>query len=151
MLPLLALALSAAHPAQQKIAVMDVVIQAGAPAGAGQILSEAIVAEVRARLPDAIVLLNAILPRGAPGDPLRAEALDVNARIAALADGDHVRFIDAGPRFLDAEGRIAPELMPDSLHLGAAGYEVWATALRPAIADALSNERRSTPSSGRSR
>ena len=111
----------------------------------------AIVAEVRARLPDAIVLLNAILPRGAPGDPLRAEALDVNARIAALADGDHVRFIDAGPRFLDAEGRIAPELMPDGLHLGDAGYELWATALRPAIADALSNERRSTPSSGRSR
>jgi len=56
LLPLLALALSAAHPAQQKIAVMDVVIQAGAPAGAGQILSEAIVAEVRKRQPRASVI-----------------------------------------------------------------------------------------------
>ena len=111
----------------------------------------AIVAQVRARVPDAIVLLNAILPRGAPGDPLRAAAADVNARIATLADGEGVRFIDAGPRFVDAGGRIAPELMPDGLHLSPAGYEVWATVLRPAIADALSNERRSTPSSGRSR
>jgi hypothetical protein len=53
---LIALALSAAHPAQPKIAVMDVVIKSGAPAGAGQVLSEAIVAEVRKRSPNAQVL-----------------------------------------------------------------------------------------------
>ncbi len=53
---LIALALSAAHPAQPKIAVMDVVLKAGAPAGAGQILSEAIVAEVRKREPGAQVV-----------------------------------------------------------------------------------------------
>jgi hypothetical protein len=53
---LIALALSAAHPAQPKIAVMDVVLKAGAPAGAGQILSEAIVAEVRKREPGAQVI-----------------------------------------------------------------------------------------------
>ena len=53
---LIALTLSAAHPAQPKIAVMDVVLKAGAPAGAGQILSEAIVAEVRKREPRAQVV-----------------------------------------------------------------------------------------------
>ena len=53
---LIALALSAAHPAQPKIAVMDVVLKAGAPAGAGQILSEAIVNEVRKREPGAQVI-----------------------------------------------------------------------------------------------
>jgi len=53
---LLALALSAAHPPQSKIAVMDVVLKAGAPADAGQILSEAIVAEVRKRRPKASVV-----------------------------------------------------------------------------------------------
>jgi len=53
---LIALTLSAAHPAQPKIAVMDVVLKAGAPAGAGQILSEAIVAEVRKREPRASVV-----------------------------------------------------------------------------------------------
>jgi lysophospholipase L1-like esterase len=111
----------------------------------------AIVAEVRARLPDAVGLLNAILPRGAPDDPLRAKLADVNARIATLADGDHVRWIDAGSGFVGLDGRIVDALMPDGLHPSAAGYDVWATFLRPAIAEALSNERRSAPSNGRSR
>src|SRR5580698_5796536 len=53
---LIALALCAAHAPQAKIAVMDVVMKAGAPAGAGQILSEAIVAEVRKREPRAQVI-----------------------------------------------------------------------------------------------
>lgn len=110
----------------------------------------AIVSEVRVRLPRAVVILNAILPRGAPDDPLRAKLADVNARIAMLADGDHVRWIDAGPGFVDPDGRISAALMPDGLHPAAAGYEVWATLLRPAIADVLSNQRRSAASSGRS-
>ena len=53
---LIALALSATYPVQPKIAVMDVVLKAGAPAGAGQILAEAIVAEVRKREPSAQVI-----------------------------------------------------------------------------------------------
>ena len=34
----------------------------------------AIVDTVRAKLPNAVVVLNALLPRGAPGDPLRAKS-----------------------------------------------------------------------------
>ena len=109
-----------------------------------------IVDEVRTRLPDAVVLLNAILPRGNADDPSRAKIADVNARIARLADGDRVRWVDAGPSFLEPDGALKPLLMPDGLHPATPGYEVWATALRPAIAEALSNERRSSRSSGRS-
>ncbi len=111
----------------------------------------AIVEEVRDRLPSAVVLLNAILPRGAADDPLRAKIADVNARIARLADGDRVRWVDAGAAFLDPDGDIKPLLMPDGLHPAAPGYDVWAIALRPAIADALSNQRRSSRNSGRSK
>ena len=99
---------------------------------------DAIVAAVREKLPNAVVILNAILPRGTPDDPLRAKAAEVNARIAALVDGVHVRWLDAGPGFLDAGGRIPSELMPDGLHPSSAGYEIWATALRPVLLDALS-------------
>ena len=98
----------------------------------------AIVDTVRAKLPNAVVVLNALLPRGAPDDPLRAKAADVNARIAALADGTHVRWLDAGAGFVGAGGTIPDELMPDKLHPSAAGYEIWATALRPVLVDALS-------------
>jgi lysophospholipase L1-like esterase len=98
----------------------------------------AIVGTVRAKLPNAIIVLNALLPRGTPDDPLRTKAAAVNALIAPLADGTRVRWLDAGPGFLGADGTIAGALMPDGLHPSAAGYDVWATALRPVLLDALS-------------
>lgn len=97
-----------------------------------------IVATVRAKLPDAILVLNAILPRGAPDDPRRARGAATNALIAALADGVHVRWLDAGPGFVDADGAISRTLMPDRLHPSSDGYEIWATALRPVLLDSLS-------------
>jgi len=98
----------------------------------------AIVDTVRAKLPGAVVVLNALLPRGKPDDPVRAKLGDVNARIAALADGDRVRWVDAGAAFVDPAGAIQPDLMPDRLHPSPAGYEVWASALRPVLLEALS-------------
>ena len=98
----------------------------------------AIVDTVRERLPNAIVVLNAILPRGTPSDPVRTKLADVNSRLAAFADGTHVRWLDAGGAFVDADGAIPAALMPDKLHPSTAGYEVWATALRPVLLDALS-------------
>ena len=99
----------------------------------------AIVGTVRAKLPDAVVVLNALLPRGKPGDPVRAKLADVNARIAPLADGARVRWLDAGPGFLAPDGTIPAELMPDGLHPSDAGYEIWATALRPLLAELLAH------------
>ncbi len=98
----------------------------------------AVVAAVQAKLPDATVVLSAILPRGAPDDPLRAKLAEVNDRIRPLADGARVRWLDVGPGFLTPEGTIPPELMPDGLHPAAAGYELWAAGLRPLLEDALS-------------
>lgn len=110
----------------------------------------AIVATIRQQLPDAVIVLCAILPRGLPDDPLRAKLADVNARIAQLADGDGVRWLDAGSAFLDADGKISTDLMPDGLHPSDAGYERWAALLRPALDDALSSRPRMTRNSGRS-
>ncbi len=98
----------------------------------------AIVDTVRAELPGAVVVVNALLPRGDPDDPVREKLADVNARLAELADGRRVRYVDAGPGFVDAGGDVRTELMPDKLHPSAAGYEIWAAALRSVLIDALS-------------
>lgn len=98
----------------------------------------AILSTVRAVLPHATIVLNALLPRGYRDDPLRAKLADVNARIATLANGRTIRWLDAGPDFVDADGTLRLELMPDKLHPSAAGYDVWAVALRPVLLDALS-------------
>ncbi len=96
------------------------------------------VAAIREKLPNAIVVLNALFPRGTPDDPLRAKLAEVNARIKSLADGEHIVWLDAGAGFLDADGRIPPALMADGLHPTPAGYEVWASALRPVLEEELS-------------
>ena len=98
----------------------------------------AVVDTVREKLPRAVIVLNAILPRGTPGDPARAKLADVNARLAPLADGTHVRWLDAGAGFVGPDGTIDPALMPDKLHPSPAGYEVWAAALRPVLLESLS-------------
>jgi N-acetylglucosamine-6-sulfatase len=83
-------------------------------------------------------VLNGIFPRGDLNDPLRAKGADVNERIAKLGDGAHVRYVDVGARFITEAGTISPALMPDKLHPSPDGYEIWATALRPVLLDALS-------------
>jgi lysophospholipase L1-like esterase len=95
------------------------------------------VAAVRAALPNAVVILNAIWPRGAKDAPARAAAATANAQIASLADGITVRWVDTGNAFLLPDGTIDRTLMPDALHPNEAGYDVWSAALRPALAAAL--------------
>jgi lysophospholipase L1-like esterase len=53
----------------------------------------------------------------------------VNSTIAKSADGKVVRFLGIGDRFLEGDGRIHQEIMPDFLHLSPMGYEIWAKAI----------------------
>jgi beta-glucosidase len=94
---------------------------------------------IHALLPQATIVLNALLPRGTPDDPLRAKAAEVNGLIAPFARRPKVRWVNAWARFLDRDGRIPASLMADGLHPTAAGYHLWAKALRPVIEDALAN------------
>jgi len=98
----------------------------------------AVVRELRAKLPDAKVLLLAILPRADPVGPKPADIREINAAIARLADGRTIRFLDLGPRFLAPDGSLAADdFMPDHLHPGPKGYEVWAEAMQEPLAQLL--------------
>jgi lysophospholipase L1-like esterase len=95
---------------------------------------KAVVAQLRTLYPDAKILLNAILPNGQLAqDERRAKARAVNREIAALDDGRHVFFRDYGARFLEPNGDIARETMPDFLHLTPKAYATWAGAMGPDI------------------
>ncbi len=94
----------------------------------------AIVHEYRKRCPDAVVLLQAIFPRGRKAeDPARARIKAINAMLAHLDDGKNVVFVDFGEKFLSADGTLSPEIMPDFLHPSAKGYQIWADAIQPII------------------
>jgi lysophospholipase L1-like esterase len=98
----------------------------------------AIVKEVRARLPETRILLLGIFPRAkSSGDPLRDSIKEVNRRITKLDDGDHVRYLDIGPKFLEQDGDLSEQIMPDYVHLTARGYCIWADAIQPLLQEML--------------
>ncbi len=100
-----------------------------------------IVERIHEKVPQAKVLLLGIFPRmnkdGTIPVSLRAHVVEVNKEIATLDDGVRVRYLDIGPKFLDAEGNISKEIMHDGLHLGLRGYQIWADAMQPLLEDML--------------
>jgi len=94
---------------------------------------------VREKLPETRLVLMGIFPRGAePSDPNRAKIREVNRALAKLDDGDRVRFLDIGDRFLAPDGSLPKEIMPDALHLSFKGYQIWAEALAPILEEVMS-------------
>ncbi|WP_165071556.1 platelet-activating factor acetylhydrolase IB subunit [Paludisphaera rhizosphaerae] len=94
---------------------------------------KAIVADLRSRLPETDVLLLAVFPRGEkPELPVRDKLKQVNAEIAKL-DGGKVHYLDIGETFLEKDGTLSKEIMPDFLHLTPKGYERWAEAIEPSL------------------
>ena len=95
---------------------------------------QAILDTLRTRLPGTKILLLAIFPRGASADnPLRRVNETVNARLPALADQRQVFFLNLNRRFLDGDGRLSAEIMPDLLHPSLLGYRLWAEGMEEMI------------------
>jgi lysophospholipase L1-like esterase len=106
---------------------------------------KAIVTELRKAKPQMKVLLLGVFPRGPrkPRDPSKVapeeqrKTKDINARIARLADGKNVVYMDIGDQFLDKNGNLSKEIMPDFLHLSAKGYDIWAEAIEGRVKEML--------------
>lgn len=96
-----------------------------------------IVETIRAKLPETQVLLLAIFPRGEKPNPAREKIKAVNQLIAKLDDGKSVHYLDIGDKFLQADGTISKDIMPDFLHLSEKGYEIWADAIGPKLAELM--------------
>lgn len=99
-----------------------------------------IVATVHERLPNAKVILLAIFPRDGKESPRRRAVREVNNLIRGLDDGDKTRFLDIGESFLDVDGNIPPDIMPDQLHLTAKGYEIWFEKITPLLNEMISDK-----------
>jgi lysophospholipase L1-like esterase len=95
---------------------------------------KAIVEKLRTKLPETKVLVLAIFPRGPDvKDRGRKVNSKANEIIAKLADDKDVFYMDIGPKFLDANGNLPKDIMPDRLHPNAKGYEIWAEAIEPTV------------------
>lgn len=110
-----------------------------------------IVQLIRSKIPGTKVLVLAVFPRGARKDKdgkipdanitdaaRRTEIINaVNVELAKLDDGQNVRFLDINAVFLGQDGKIPFSIMPDQLHPNAAGYQLWADAMKPRLTEML--------------
>jgi len=93
-----------------------------------------IVEMIHQKLPDTKLLLLGIFPRSAkPTDAVREKLKAVNAELAKLDDGNKTRYLDIGAKFLDADGNLPADIMPDFLHPNIKGYQIWAEAMQPLL------------------
>ena len=88
---------------------------------------------IHSKLPETKVLLLGVFPRGTPDSAQRKSVEEINRLIANFADDRKTHFLDIGKSFLDQEGNIPADVMPDKLHPNAKGYDIWHRAMRPVL------------------
>jgi lysophospholipase L1-like esterase len=95
----------------------------------------AILAVMQRKAPDAVMVLMGITPRrdSAGGTSILPTITAINSRLARLADGRRVRFVDINHRLVTPDGRLIKNVTVDGLHLSLAGYQIWADALKPIL------------------
>ena len=98
----------------------------------------AVLRTMRAKAPDAVIILVGILPRN-DNTAVMPEIDAINANLAKMADGRKIRYLNINDRLADSSGRLYDGLMnaKDKLHPTVAGYQVWADALKPILTELL--------------
>lgn len=94
-----------------------------------------IISAIHKRSADTKILLLGIFPRGAgdANNPGRDKNKAVNAIISKFHDGNKIHYLDFGAKFLESDGTLTKEIMPDLLHLNAKSYQIWADAIAPSL------------------
>jgi len=99
-----------------------------------------IIQTIHNKLPNAKILLLAILPREySPKAPLRLKINQTNA-ILAKVKFDYLRYLDIGNIFTQSDGSVLPETLPDAIHPTSVLYEEMAQTIEPVVQEMLGNQ-----------
>lgn len=96
---------------------------------------KAIVVELQKHYPDMKILVLHVFPRGATkDDPKRMKVDEINSYLPELLKGmKNVELLNINDKFLDADGNLSKDIMPDLLHPNAKGYEIWGATVNPVL------------------
>lgn len=96
-----------------------------------------IIKVARKKAPRATILLTGIPPRN-DNMAVMPTIQGINAKLAKLADGKKVRFININDKLADRDGKLFEGMTdPDKLHLSVKAYQIWADALKPHLEELL--------------
>ncbi|HEY2760400.1 MAG TPA: platelet-activating factor acetylhydrolase IB subunit [Pirellulales bacterium] len=101
---------------------------------------KAILDRLQDKLPQTKVLLLGIFPRGEHDNPERQIVIKASELASKFADNKRVFYLDIGSKFLEPDGSISKEIMPDFTHPSEKGYEIWAEAIEPKVAELLGDK-----------
>lgn len=101
---------------------------------------QAVVKQIRTRLPETKLLILGIFPRGKTFSNQRGKLLQINQALAKDADGEMIHYLDFGSQLIEADGSLSKEIMPDYLHLTEKGYTIWAEAIEPKLKEMLGDK-----------
>ena len=87
--------------------------------------------------PSTRVLLLDIFPRGTEFNAGRGRIMQINQALSRMDDGDSILFLPIGKEFIEDDGTISTDIMPDALHLSPTGYKRWAVAIEPTLSQML--------------
>jgi len=101
-----------------------------------------IVKQLREKLPEMKILVLGVFPRGMNNEDKRRKVNEgANAIFAKLDDGKQVFYLDIGKKFLEEDGTLTREIMPDLLHLSEQGYTIWAESIEEKVASLLGEKK----------
>ncbi len=99
---------------------------------------KAILDHLQKKTPDTKILVLGIFPRGPNGeDKMRQQNEATNALIAKFADNSKIFYLDIGKKFLEPDGTLSKDIMPDLLHPNAKGYEIWTAAIKDKVTELM--------------
>jgi len=97
---------------------------------------KAVASRLVEQCPGATLHILEIFPRGERFNAMRGDICQINQALRAWVagqPGSRLAIHSVGDRFMNADGSISKEIMPDALHLTPKGYEMWAEALVPLL------------------
>jgi lysophospholipase L1-like esterase len=90
------------------------------------------------KLPETKVLLLGIFPRGATkDDAMRKQNAPPTTSSPPSPMANASSYMDIGNTFLQPDGTLPKEIMPDLLHLNAKGYEMWTAAIESKVVELM--------------
>ena len=96
----------------------------------------AILQRLRAKAPEAKIILMAVFPREEkPEHPRRTHITEINKRLADYGQMAGITFLDLGSKWLQPDSTLSREVMSDFCHPTEKGYEIWGGALAPLLAE----------------
>jgi beta-glucosidase len=107
---------------------------------------KAIVCVLRNKLPNTKILVLGIFPRGSVKqrkdkndvndglpNPQWAKLDTTNELISKIADNKMIYYLNINKVFLNTNGEVSREALPDLLHPSEKGYNLWAQAMEPTV------------------